>query len=156
MEAVALPLRPTSDGVVTIRPSGAGDRERLIAGRDQEWHQWLGPGDDDPRPTACIVVDGEVVGWVDYETDHEWLERGEVSMGYNVFAPYRGNGYASRAVELLIRYLAERTSFHTATLSIDAANAASLAVAKRTGFRTSEPHSEQLYFKRPVRQQEAR
>jgi len=49
-----------------------------------------------------------------------------------------------------IRYLAECTSLDTATLSIDSENARSLAVARRTGFRISEPHSAQLYFKRPV------
>jgi RimJ/RimL family protein N-acetyltransferase len=140
-----------SDGVVSIRPPRKRDAARLLAGRDEEWRRWLGPGDDDPRPTACIVVTDDVVGWVDYETNHDWLEPGEVSIGYNVFAPHRGHGYAWRGVELLLRYLAECTSFHTATLSIDAENNRSLAVATRTGFRSSEPHSNQLYFKRPVR-----
>jgi RimJ/RimL family protein N-acetyltransferase len=145
-----------TDGVVTIRPFEEGDQARLIAERDDESHRWLGPngpgGNDDPRPTACIIVGGEMVGWVDYETDRDWLKPGEVNVGYSVFAPHRGNGYATRAVELLIRYLAECTSFHTASLSIHSENARSLAVAARSGFVvSSEPNAEVLDFKRPVR-----
>jgi RimJ/RimL family protein N-acetyltransferase len=100
---------------------------------------------------ACIVVKDEVVGWVDYATADRLLP-GEVNVGYNVFAPYRGNGYASRAVELLVRYLDECTSFHTATLSIDFDNAPSLAVAARTGFTESgDPAQKSRDFKRAVR-----
>jgi RimJ/RimL family protein N-acetyltransferase len=140
-----------NDGVVTIRPPEPGDSAKLIAGRDEEWRRWLGPGDDDPGPTACIVVDGEVVGWVDFDPAAAHLQPGEVNLGYNVFAAHRGNGYASRAVELLLRYLDACTPFRTASLSIDAENTASLAVAARTGFvRSGDPHSHRLDFKRPV------
>ena len=96
------------------------------------------------------MVAGEVVGWVDYDTDREWLQAGEVNIGYNVFARHRGNGYASRALELLIRYLDESTVFHTATLRIDPANAASLAVAARSDFVPSGDVDGSQYFKRPV------
>jgi RimJ/RimL family protein N-acetyltransferase len=145
-------LRPMSDGVVTIRPPIPGDSAKLIAGRDSEWRRWLGPGDDDPHPTACILVAGEVVGWVDADPTATHLQPGEVNVGYNVFAPHRGKGYASRAVELLIQYLRESTPFHTASLSIDSDNAASLAVAARTGFVPSgDPESKSLDFKRAVR-----
>jgi RimJ/RimL family protein N-acetyltransferase len=146
-----------TDGVITIRAPESGDAARLVAGRDEEWRRWLGPGDDEPRPTACIVVAGEVVGWVDYETDQEYLHPGEVNVGYNVFAPHRRNGYASRAVELLIAYLATCTSFHTATLLIDADNRASAGVAARTGFvaQGTAPRDHNLYFKRPVRMEQS-
>jgi hypothetical protein len=62
------------------------------------------------------------------------LHGGEVNIGYNVFLPYRGLGYATCAVELLMRYLDESTTFDTATLLIHPDNAASLAVAAKSGF----------------------
>jgi RimJ/RimL family protein N-acetyltransferase len=65
---------------------------------------------------ACIVVGNRVVGWVDFDVDREWLEPGEINIGYNVFAADRGNGYATRAVQLLMHHLAMRTDHHTATL----------------------------------------
>ena len=152
MEADALPLEPMTDGVITIRSLEEGDGARLIAGRDEEWRRWLGPGDDDPRPTACITVAGEVVGWVDYETDQDHLRAGEVNIGYTVFVAHRGHGYASRAVALLIN-LARCTSFDTATLLIDLENSASPGVAARTGFVVQDktPRDHNLYFKRTIR-----
>lgn len=112
--------------------------------------RFLGPGDDDPRPTACIVVDGAVVGWVDHDVDRSWLAPGEVNVGYNVFAPHRGHGYATRAVQLLVHHLAVDTDHHTATLLISAENERSLALASRALFAPAGDLDGQPYFKRPV------
>jgi RimJ/RimL family protein N-acetyltransferase len=142
-----------TDGVVTIRSPVDGDAAILIAGRDEQFHRWLGPGAPTPAPVACIVVKGEIVGWVDYddEHDHDWLEPGEVNVGYHVFARHRGRGYATRAVELLMQHLAAATENHTASLCIDPKNEPSLAVARRAGFGRAGVVNEQRYFKRSVR-----
>lgn len=126
--------RSLSDGPVTIRPSGPDDAAVLVAGRDEAFHRFLGPGDPSPSPVACIVVDGEVVGWVDHDHDRSWLAPHEVNVGYHVFAEHRGHGYATRAVRLLLEHLALDTDWRTATLLIDAANERSLALAARAGF----------------------
>jgi len=78
---------------------------------------------------GCVHAGGQIVGFVDYDTDQEWLEPGEVNVGYNVFAPHRGRGYATRAVRLLLHHLAVRTGYTMASLLIDPANVRSLALA---------------------------
>lgn len=143
-------LRATTDGLVIIRPPGVGDSEILIIGRDEAFHRWLGPGTAEPQPIGCIAVHDEIVGWVDYDADREWLRPGEVNVGYNVFAPHRGNGFASRSVQLLMHHLAVRTDHTTATLLIDPGNERSLALAARTGFSPSGEVNGDRYFKRPV------
>jgi RimJ/RimL family protein N-acetyltransferase len=145
---------PITDGVVSIRPSSIGDRPALIAGRDEEFRRWLGAGSAQPSPTACIEVDGALVGWVDHDGGRPWLDEGEVNVGYSVFPAQRGRGYASRAVQLLAHHLALRTDHRRVTLLIDPSNARSLALARRLDF-TSSPAREaqpdgQLLWVRPV------
>jgi len=125
-----------TDGVVTLRAPEPGDVELLIAGRDEEFFRWFGAGATGPRPAACVWVEDELVGWVDYDldSDHDWLGTGEVNVGYYLFAPARGKGYASRAVELLLEHLGRDTEHTIATLLIHPDNARSLAVARRLGF----------------------
>lgn len=122
----------------------------MIAGRDEVFHRFLGEGSDDPRPIGCIVVDDQIVGWVDYDVDRAWLKPGEVNVGYNVFAAQRGNGYASRAVQLFMHHLAVDTEHRTATLLIDPQNDRSLALAVRTGFQAVGDLDGSRYFIKPV------
>jgi len=140
-----------TDGVVTLRPPRPGDAARLIAGRDDEFHRWLGAGSDDPQPTACIVVDNEVVGWIDYDRDGPWLADDAVNIGYSLFPAARGHGYATRALSLLLRELAALSDHETATLLIDPHNSRSLAVAQRAGFVEQGEVDGQMLLSRPIR-----
>jgi RimJ/RimL family protein N-acetyltransferase len=135
MTPVAEPeLQVASDGVVTLQPPRPGDAQLLVAGRDEEFFRWLGPGAEEPSPTACVWVRDELIGWVDYDLEHDWLEPGEVNVGYYLFPSARGKGYASRAVELLLQHLSRNTEHTVATLLIRPENSRSLLLAQRLGF----------------------
>ena len=139
-----------SDGVVTIRPPHAGDSATLVGGRDEEWSRWLGPGSDEPNPTACVLVADTIVGWVDYDPSPAWLNAGEVNVGYNVFARYRRRGYATRAVLLLLQRLAFEDECRVAILSIARGNDASLRVAEKASFALVDDAQTELRFARSV------
>ena len=142
-----------TDAPLSLRPLQDGDVPVLVAGRDEGSRRWLGPGSANPSPTACIVVSDQVVGWVDYDHDlgHDWLDDYEVNLGYCVFAPHRGNGYAARAVELLLAQLRDGTEYRVASLLIDSGNAPSLGVARRCRFELVGALRGQMYFRRLLR-----
>ena len=142
--------REFSDGVVTIRPATPADESALIAGRDAEFHRFLGAGAAHPRPIACVMKGEEVGGWVDYDHDRSWLGADEVNIGYNVFEPFRGKGYATRAVKLLMQHLATDTEWRVATLLIDPDNERSLALAARAGFERVRDLDGNPYWKQNV------
>jgi RimJ/RimL family protein N-acetyltransferase len=123
-----------TDGVVTLTAPGLGDSQLLVEGRDDQFFRWIGPGAETPSPVACIWVDDELVGWGDYDLDHDWLKPGEVNVGYYVFPAARGKGFAARALELLLLHLTRDTEYEVATLVIDPDNVRSLAVARRCQF----------------------
>jgi RimJ/RimL family protein N-acetyltransferase len=128
----------------------------LEEGRDGEFFRWLGAEADMNPPLACVVVDDEVTGWIDYDVARPWLEEGEVNIGYFVLAPYRRKGYATRALELLIAYLGDETDCQVATLLIDTRNERSLAVARRAGFtQVDDIGTGSFYFKQIVQQSQS-
>jgi RimJ/RimL family protein N-acetyltransferase len=143
-------LQILTDGVVTLRPLGPGDSDMLVEGRDDEFFRWLGPGAGSPSPVGCVWVGDELVGWVDYDLPRDWLEPGEVNVGYYLFPAARGNGYASRAVELLLLHLDRETSHRVATLLIHPENTRSLRLARRLGFVQKGEVEGDLFFVRPV------
>jgi RimJ/RimL family protein N-acetyltransferase len=118
-------------GVVLLRPSTAGDAPLIVAGRDEVSERFLGAGDPDPRPALCIEVEGELVGWVDHDTDRAWLKPDQVNVGYQVFPQHRGRGSATRAVRLLLEQLHDDGKI--ATFLIHPDNERSLALVGRLG-----------------------
>ena len=148
------PLHPSPlcDGVVTLRPSRHSDVPALLAGRDEQSRRFLGPGNEDPRPTFCVLAGDEVAGWADYDHDpeHDWLGGDEVNVGYELFPAFRGRGLATRSLQLVLHHLALGGQWGTASLLIDPENLPSLAVAKRASFAPSGDIGGQRYFRRPV------
>ena len=142
---------PFTDGVVTIRPTTDADVPVLVAGRDEVSKRFLGAEDPESRPIACIVLgdadDGTVVGWVDHDHARSWLADDEVNLGYCLFAEHRGNGYATRALKLLVQHLAADTDWRVASLVIDRENHASLALAARAGFERVDDLDGHPYWK---------
>lgn len=148
-----MPIPVLRDGVVTLRPPlEASDTTDLLATRDREWARWLGPRSTAPAPAACVVVGGSVVGWVDADRDpaHDWLGNGEVNVGYALGPGQRGNGYATRAVRLLVHHLAWSRRCTAATVLIDPRNVASLRVAERSGFTFRGDVAGQRLLARPM------
>ena len=136
---------PLTDGAVTLRPSTPADAATIVAGRDAVSERFLGPGDPDPRPAFCIVVDGTVVGWVDHDTERTWLQPGQVNVGYHVFPAHRGHGYATRAVGLLLGWLAAQ-GVVAATFLIHPHNAPSLALVARLRIPRARDIDAQPYY----------
>lgn len=146
-----------SDGTVTLRPSRPEDNEVLVAGRDALFHRFMGEGHPEPDPAACITVGDDqtqsrIVGWIDYDEPRPWLVDGEVNVGYSIFAEYRGNGYATRALELLVRHLSDDPAVTAATLLIDPANEASIGVAHRAHFVRHDDVDGERFYKRQTGQ----
>lgn len=144
-------LEAVTDGVVTLRSPRPGDAPLLVEGRDDEFFRWLGPGAETPSPVACVWVDDELVGWVDYDLERDWLRPGEVNVGYYLFPAARGHGYGSRAVELLLLHLSSATQHTVATLVIDPENGRSLRLARRLGFVEQGEVARGRFFARDVR-----
>jgi len=143
-------LQASTDGVVSLRPPRPADAQLLVEGRDDEFFRWLGPGAESPSPVACVWVDAELVGWVDYDVERDWLRPGEVNVGYYLFPAARGKGYASRAVELLLLHLDRKTEHTVATLLIHPENVRSLRLARRLGFEERGVVEGDLFFVRAV------
>ena len=149
-------LTQLTDGVVVLRPLDLGDVAEHLAGEDEELVRWLngGPGTRETveaHVRACMAaweaggptitfgirtgVPERLVGTVDAHLELAGLELGQANIAYGLYPNARGHGLASRAVALMCTFLATRHGVREAIIRTEPANAASAAVALRTGFR---------------------
>ena len=157
-----------SDGVVAIRRQRADDIDAHLEAIDDEQIRWLWmPGDrqkwdaltPDERRThnlrhlrACHATFGTGPKWtfsvdtvsvpyiayIDCDLANDHVPAGEANISYTCHPAYRGQGYVSRAVRLVMQFLRDHTGATTAHIIVDAENAASLRVAHAAGAAESE------------------
>jgi len=84
----------------------------------------------------AIVQEGAMIGHAGFHGPpgvNAIRDPGAVELGYTVFEPHRGNGYATEAVRALLE-LAETRGIHRFVLSVSPENAPSLAIVHKLGF----------------------
>ncbi|MBB6549154.1 GNAT family N-acetyltransferase [Nonomuraea rubra] len=69
---------------------------------------------------------------------------GQAMIGYSLLPGFRGRGFMTRAVELVVGWAFARTALHRIVAGTDVGNAASHAVLERAGFRREGVHRKLL------------
>jgi RimJ/RimL family protein N-acetyltransferase len=106
-------------------------RYRLTqASRDPAAGEWL---------VRAIVLRGEgvVIGHAGFHGPpgvNALDEAGAVELGYTIFLPYRGRGYATEAVVELMRWAREERGVRAFVASVGPENEPSLAIVQKLGF----------------------
>jgi RimJ/RimL family protein N-acetyltransferase len=152
-----------SDGVVTIWPQRVDDIDRHMEAIDDDQIDWLWePGDrrkwEAMTPMerrehnlrhlrACQdnfgagpiwtfsadLANASYVVYVDCDLANRDVPTGDANISYTGHPDYRGRGNVSRAVRLVTSFLCDHTGAGSAHIIVDAANTASLRVARAVG-----------------------
>lgn len=97
------------------------------------WDRALKPSEDgDDRTLAIESVDGDLVGSI--SANHCDRLTGSFEIGFGVFAAHRRKGYASEAVQILMRSDFEELRYQKANTRVNSFNAPSLALHRHLGF----------------------
>ena len=140
-----------TDGVVVLRPWREEDIEPARLGHDEEIAYWFGfdvvvpsyeqhqqaverwqAGYRDKSLVGFVIEhDGELVGSVDVRDKGDHV--GELS--WTLYAGHRGQGYATRAVRMLVDYAIGELGMTRVEARVDPENHRSLRVATRAGLR---------------------
>ncbi|HET9612240.1 MAG TPA: GNAT family protein [Acidimicrobiales bacterium] len=131
---------------VRLRPPAPGDVPRLAAIRrtPEVLGRWLG-GDDlvaaverdiaDPDVTGYVIeLDGQVVGWIQWEAEDDPDYR-HAGIDIYVDPAVHGRGVGSDAVRTLARHLIEDHGHHRLVIDPAADNAAAIRCYAKVGFR---------------------
>jgi RimJ/RimL family protein N-acetyltransferase len=155
-QPIEFPVEGLTDGVVRLRLIAEADFPALIeAVQDPliprfttvpesygpaeagQWHRTATTGLAAGTDLATLIVDVEdgrrLLGAVGIHGINP--ETGRSSAGYWLAADERGQGYATRALRLLCRYVFDELGVERVELWIEPANHPSMRVADRSGFR---------------------
>lgn len=147
------------DELIQLRTLSADDAKAHLAGCDRAIVESLGGGE---APTEAQVrrwltenasawargeplVDlgiedkatGALCGTVGVQRGLDYLEPGQVNLTYSLYPTWRGRGYATRAVRLVMEVAHHRAEVDQFVIRVAAWNGASIRVAQRLGFRRS-------------------
>lgn len=137
---------PVLDGEqVRLRPPTMQDVPTLVAIRShpEVYEHWRGGDDlhaavledlDEEASGYVIELDGDVVGWIQYEAETEPDYR-SVSIDLYVDADRRGRGIGVDALRRLVRHLIEDQGHHHVTIDPAAHNEAAIRCYTKVGFK---------------------
>ena len=158
-----VPAVSYTDGVVTILPQRVDDIDRHLEAIDDDQIDWLWEPPDRQRWEAMTPVErrehnlrhlracqdnfgsgpiwtfsadlanASYVAYVDCDLANSNVPTGEANISYTGHPAYRGQGNVSRAVRLVASFLCDHTGAGSAHIIVDAANTASLRVARAVG-----------------------
>ncbi len=127
-----------------------------LQGEDDEQVRWLSGGVSTPATVTAWIernlqswaCDGPIynfaicpdaqqqpVGMIEANVRVPGLLPHAANISYGLYPGARSRGYATRAVQLMVAYLAERDGVRAAVIQIDRQNTRSVRVAERAGFR---------------------
>ncbi|MHA3705117.1 GNAT family N-acetyltransferase [Jatrophihabitans sp. YIM 134969] len=161
------PLVDVADDVVLLREITPGDHPVLTAEfRDPEARRWLvgdPPGDPDATgraralaaglgrlagPTTLLAVVDRASGGVAGHLQVRGGPPGVLELGYGLLPEFRGRGLTVRALQVFAAWAFGTVGVTRLELGVDVGNGASLAVARRAGFREEGTAARRL--RRPV------
>ncbi len=122
-----------TDGVVHLRPWRSADAAVAEAGHDDEIARWSGR-DVPVAPEGhgfLVEHDGIAVGVVHVRE----TEAGAGALAWTLFAGQRGQGFATRAVRLLVDYAIDELHLPRVEAEVDPRHERALRVATRAGLR---------------------
>jgi len=153
VSAPEVPPQPTlHDGEVVVRPWTFDDVDAPMLQQDQEVAHWLGfPAVIAPAENQREAIEQRQRGYADsrrvvsFLVEHQGRAAGMVEVRQSghgngglscaVLPEHRGQGVATRAVRLLIRYAFDELGLHRVAAHVAADDRASLRIAVRAGLR---------------------
>src|ERR1041384_2388727 len=152
---MSLPDLPKlTDGVIFLRPLDAEDAAEHFAGEDEEMARWVSGGRSTMADVEAFIRNNQkswqnggprrAFGIFDSASNRlgGFIEvnlarlagPNQVNISYGVFRPWRRQGLAVRAINLMGEYLRTATDARQMVLRIVPENTASLRLAEKAGF----------------------